>query len=78
MNHFYRSHIRLGDHTVGTDPDCDSEICAEPHQQFSVVSAIPHPDYDKNTNSHDIAIIKLDRPFLQNGKNQHNRSINYS
>ncbi|XP_077283142.1 ovochymase-like [Arctopsyche grandis] len=59
--------VRLGEYNTGTPIDCltvgDTQDCADPHQDFNVEEAIPHPGFsDTNVNrKDDIAIIRLSR-----------------
>ncbi|KAG8235457.1 hypothetical protein J437_LFUL014087, partial [Ladona fulva] len=60
--------IRLGEHNLGTDPDCQQadsgEICGNPVQDFGIGEVIAHQQYRPESTSklHDIALIRLDRP----------------
>lgn len=59
--------IRLGEHNIDTDPDCqptdDGQICANPVQDFNIAEVIAHPQYrpESRDKLHDIALIRLDR-----------------
>lgn len=58
--------IRLGEHDLSSEIDCEtrsgSRTCAPPHQTFTPVEIIRHPDFNtRGTVSDDIALIRLDR-----------------
>ncbi|KAK3886562.1 hypothetical protein Pcinc_009288 [Petrolisthes cinctipes] len=54
--------VRLGEHHLGTEPDCEGVQCAPPPQNFSPADVIIHPDFDTRVSiSDDIALIRLDR-----------------
>ncbi|KAM0737338.1 CLIP domain-containing serine protease HP8 [Formica fusca] len=58
--------IRLGEHNILTDPDCERGYCAEPVQDFVPKSIITHKDYNKPVFKNDIAIIRLNKPAVYN------------
>ncbi|XP_036151132.1 CLIP domain-containing serine protease 2 [Monomorium pharaonis] len=58
--------IRLGDHNILTDPDCEQGYCAEPVQDYLPESIIAHEDYNKPLYKNDIAIIRLNKPVIYN------------
>ena len=62
--------MRVGEYDLGLEEDCDEYgYCAPPPQDFSPVEVIIHQQYNKpNKFQHDIAIIKLDRDVLENGR----------
>lgn len=62
--------MRLGEHNLATERDCDGPICAAPPQDFTPSEVILHPNYKtRNVLSDDIALIRLDRKANLNGKN---------
>ncbi|CAB4065283.1 unnamed protein product [Lepeophtheirus salmonis] len=69
---FSPSTIRIGEFDLSKDDDCFEEsgikICSEPVQNFDLEKIIPHPLYGKKTphNLHDIALVKLERPVIEN------------
>jgi hypothetical protein len=63
----FSTKIRLGDHILSTNPDCDSNVCSLPYQEYSVVQAIIHPLYGVGGKfRNDIAILQLDFPAQLN------------
>ena len=60
--------IRLGEHNTNTNPDCENGYCAEPVQDFKPESISVHQDYNIKPFKNDIAIIRLDKPVVFNGK----------
>ena len=64
------SRVRVGEYDLGREEDCDQYgDCAPPPQDFSPVEVVIHQQYNKpHKFQHDIAIIKLDRDVLENGK----------
>ncbi|KYM93572.1 Serine protease easter [Cyphomyrmex costatus] len=58
--------VRLGEHNIITDPDCEQGYCAEPVQDFLPESVIPHENYNNPEYKNDIAIIRLDKPVVYN------------
>ena len=60
--------VRLGEHNILTDPDCEQEYCAEPVQDFLPESIIVHKNYNKPEFKNDIAIIRLNKPVIYNGE----------
>jgi len=60
--------VRLGEHNIQTDPDCEQGYCAEPVQDFLPESIIVHEDYNNPAYKNDIAIIRLNKPIVYNGK----------
>ncbi|XP_021941628.1 serine protease easter-like isoform X1 [Zootermopsis nevadensis] len=53
--------IRLGEHNTNTNPDCEDDVCADPHQDFFPKEVIVHKDYGKPRFKNDISLIRLDR-----------------
>jgi hypothetical protein len=65
----FSTKIRLGDHILSTNPDCDSNVCSLPYQEYGIVQAIIHPLYGVGGKfRNDIAILQLDFPAQLNGK----------
>lgn len=60
--------IRLGEHNILTDPDCQQGYCAEPVQDFLPESIIVHKDYNNPMYKNDIAIVRLNKPAVYNGE----------
>ena len=61
--------IRLGEHNINTNPDCENGHCAEPAQDFLPAQIIVHKKYGDPAFKNDIAIIRLNKPVRYNGKN---------
>jgi hypothetical protein len=67
----FRTKIRLGDHILSSNPDCFSNVCSLPYQEYSVAQAMIHPFYKAGGFLwNDIAVLQLDRLAQQNSKNQ--------
>ena len=66
VSYFPRTRIRVGEHVLSQDPDCDKDeafFCNETPQDFNVAEIIAHESYNSpNPFQHDIALVKLDRP----------------
>ncbi|KYN27230.1 Serine protease easter [Trachymyrmex cornetzi] len=58
--------VRLGEHNILTDPDCEQGYCAESVQDFLPESVIVHESYNKPEYKNDIAIIRLNKPVIYN------------
>lgn len=58
-------HVRLGEHQLDTDPDCENlynfQECADPMVNVPVESIIVHPQYNPNDQTNNIAIIRLNK-----------------
>ena len=68
FTHVYRASVRLGEHNLKGDPDCDSGSCNETPQDFKIEEVIAHSDYAKPVAfRNDIALIRLDRPVNKTG-----------
>ena len=67
----FRKSVRLGEHTLSTDIDCndDTGICNEKPQDFDIEEIIFHPEYGKpKVFRNDIALLRLAKPYNQSGK----------
>lgn len=51
--------VRLGEHNLLTDPDCDQDECADPVVNISIAETIVHESYTSQTKNDDIALIRL-------------------
>lgn len=54
--------VRLGEHTIGQDPDCnanDESDCAPPVKDVKIEYIVRHQDYDQRAKKNDIALIRL-------------------
>ena len=71
--HVYRAAVRLGEHNLKEDPDCEetfsgTSTCNETPQDFKIEEVIAHTDYAKPVAfRNDIALIRLDRPVNKTG-----------
>ena len=57
----------MGEHTIGTDPDCDetqagAKFCAPKVIKRKVAKSILHEDWNPKTIENDIALLRLDAP----------------
>ncbi|XP_017040595.2 transmembrane protease serine 9-like [Drosophila ficusphila] len=53
--------VRLGEHDVTTNPDCQGMSCSPPSQVYDISLAIMHRLFSNSTLAHDIALLKLSR-----------------
>ncbi|KAF2896510.1 hypothetical protein ILUMI_09659 [Ignelater luminosus] len=55
--------VRVGEHTITTDPDCEYFIedsyCADPVQDIEIAEVIPHPGFVSKTFENDIGLIRV-------------------
>jgi secreted trypsin-like serine protease len=52
--------VRLGEHKISTDIDCDFDnVCQDPVQDIAIETATKHPNYSNFKKTNDIAIIRL-------------------
>lgn len=63
---FTLSSVRLGEHDLDKERDCDYEkgievVCADKYQEFSVESFQAHSQYHALKHTNDIALIRLNR-----------------
>lgn len=65
LTHF-RVFVRLGEHNLAEEQDCDDDdFCLDSVQDFHEFEDIVHPAYEPLTNGravHDIALIRLGSP----------------
>lgn len=54
--------VVLGEHTLGTDPDCELANCAPKIIKRKVAKSISHEDWNAGTVENDIALLRLDQP----------------
>ena len=59
--------VVLGEHTLGTDPDCEEtdtgvQFCAPKTIKRKVAKSILHEDWNPKTIENDIALLRLDQP----------------
>lgn len=57
--------VRLGEHNLTTDRDCELDDCADPVVNIPVAETIVHENYKASsaTQNDDIALIRLERPI---------------
>lgn len=61
--------MRAGEWQTTTDIDCGQEFCGLPVQDIPISQVILHPGYDKQTYSHNIALLILTQPINYTGNN---------
>ncbi|XP_045474984.1 phenoloxidase-activating factor 1-like [Harmonia axyridis] len=56
--------VRVGEYNIYTNKDCEphSSVCAPPYQDFYIDTIIIHPRYNRRSQAHDIAIIRMSQP----------------
>jgi hypothetical protein len=62
LNRFthFRDAVRLGEHRISTDRDCNHDnICADPVQDIFIDKATKHPQYNNVKKINDIALLRL-------------------
>lgn len=60
--------MRLGEHDIRTNPDCQLRVCAPKVQDRNIKISKKHPQFDKPPFHNDIAILELESPVEINGK----------
>lgn len=65
-----RGAIRLGEHNIRTDPDCEDGVCADPYYDYYPKEVVIHKDYGNPRLKNDIALIRLDRRVVLSSKIQ--------
>lgn len=62
--------VRVGEHDVNTDPDCDDDYnCAPKVADYKIEKVIKHPNYDHpSLYSNDIALIRVQGNIQFNGE----------
>nr|XP_016940451.1 serine protease grass [Drosophila suzukii] len=65
--HCMRSYlkVRLGEHDITRDPDCQGTNCAPPVEEFDILTATKHRSFSR-TLANDIALLKLSRNIIFN------------
>lgn len=63
-NRFRLTSVRLGEHNLLTEQDCEEGECADPVLDVPVSETIVHEGYSSNslTQNNDIALVRLARP----------------
>lgn len=59
--------VRVGEHFANEENDCDSNVCADPVQDFEVEDEICH-DFDEQTFENDICLLRLKGSIKMNSK----------
>lgn len=63
-----RASVRLGEHDIRTNPDCQLRVCAPKVQDRHIKISKKHPQFDKPPFHNDIAILELESPVEINSK----------
>lgn len=59
--------VRVGEHDLASDQDCESGVCSPDPQDMTVKKIVFHPSYGKpNAFQNDIAVISLEEEVQQN------------
>ncbi|EDV55875.1 serine protease grass [Drosophila erecta] len=53
--------VRLGEHNLNSDPDCQGQNCSPRSEEYGIMKAITHRSYYQGTIAHDIGLLKLNR-----------------
>ncbi|KAH8348087.1 hypothetical protein KR084_003878 [Drosophila pseudotakahashii] len=53
--------VRLGEHDIRTDPDCQGTNCSPRSEEYDIAAATKHRLYSNSSWHHDIGLIKLNR-----------------
>lgn len=61
-NFFPRTSVRVGEHDIRKDPDCELSDCAPAVQDRVIKKITPHPDFNKPAFHNDIAMLELEKP----------------
>lgn len=59
-------YVRLGEHDITTDPDCELSICAPPVQDRGIRNLSKHASFNHPAFHNDLAMLELDVPALLN------------
>ncbi|KAJ1528430.1 hypothetical protein ONE63_006842 [Megalurothrips usitatus] len=57
------SSVRVGEYDATTDPDCSTGFCARPPQDIPVDHVVVHPNYERASFRHDVALLVLKAPI---------------
>lgn len=63
---FNLTSVRLGDHQLSKDKDCQNETCSLPVQDFDVESYVFHQKYNRLNYHNDICIIRTQKTIIFN------------
>ena len=64
---FILTTIRVGEHDLNKDVDCDGDLCAPEPQDIAIENIVFHPSYSKpEAFQNDIAVVKLSRNVTEN------------
>ncbi|KAG8307791.1 hypothetical protein J6590_013488 [Homalodisca vitripennis] len=58
--------VRLGEHRIYTNPDCDRRVCAPPVQDVQVEEHKCHENYDRFVRQNDICLLRMASPIRFN------------
>uniref|UniRef100_A0A1B6HWG7 Peptidase S1 domain-containing protein n=1 Tax=Homalodisca liturata TaxID=320908 RepID=A0A1B6HWG7_9HEMI len=58
--------VRLGEHNVRTNPDCEDGVCAPPVQDITIEENTCHENYTEDLLHEDICILRLTNPIQFN------------
>ena len=77
---YFRSKIRLGEHTIShAGPDCSSSSdkdCNAGNQDFEVEKVVTHPSYNSpEIFQNDIALVKIKQKIIPNSKYCFNKTL---
>lgn len=72
INKYFSNSVRLGEHNLATDPDCDDlgdddENCADPVQNILVEKVIANREYNEVNFGNDIGLLKLVSSAVRQG-----------
>lgn len=60
---FYsRTVVKLGEHNIETEIDCENKHCADPPQTINAKVITVPKEYDESTLRHDLALVELMQP----------------
>lgn len=62
QSYFRLDSIRLGEHNISTERDCQEIDCADPVVNIPIAEVIVHENYIASAHHDDIALIRLARP----------------
>ncbi|XP_077300184.1 CLIP domain-containing serine protease HP8-like [Arctopsyche grandis] len=64
---FILSGVRVGEHTISTDFDCDDPGDCDSAYDYDVENVTVHPNYNSILHENDIALIRLTKPITYEG-----------
>jgi len=60
--------VRLGEHDIRTDPDCQGHNCCPRSEEYGIDVAAKHGLYNNDSLLHDIGLVKVNRTINFNSK----------